>query len=141
MFYIMMYLHYNKKRTNEGGINMPGKLINEYGNIQIEDHVLSSIAGLSAMECYGLVGMAAKSAAGGLVELLKKEHSSKGVKVYTDNENITIELFVIVEFGTKISVVANNIIDKVKYNIENLTGMSVEKVNINVQGVRVQKEV
>ncbi|MBM7615839.1 Asp23/Gls24 family envelope stress response protein [Alkaliphilus hydrothermalis] len=118
---------------------MPGKLTNDLGTITIDDHVLASIAGVSAMECYGLVGMAAKSTASGIVELLKREHSSKGVKVQTENDTITIDLFVIVEFGTRISVVANNIIDKVKYNIENLTGMKVKKVNITVQGVRVEK--
>ncbi len=118
---------------------MPGKLVNDIGTIIIDDNVLASIAGASAMECYGLVGMAAKSAAGGLVELLKREHSSKGVKITTEDDEITIELFVIVEFGTRISVVANNIIEKVKYNIEHLTGMRVKKININVQGVRVQK--
>ena len=50
-----------------------------------------------------------------------------------------IDLYIVVQFGTRISVVANNIIEKVKYNIENLTGLKVERVNINVQGVRVQK--
>ena len=118
---------------------MPGKLINNLGSIMIDDYVLTSIAGVSTMECYGVVGMAAKSAAGGLVELLKREQSGKGVKVYTEENQITIDIFVIVEFGTRISVVANNIIAKVKYNIEHLTGMNVKKVNINVQGVRVQK--
>ncbi|ABR48923.1 protein of unknown function DUF322 [Alkaliphilus metalliredigens QYMF] len=118
---------------------MPGKLNNDIGSVVIDDHVLASIAGSAAMECYGLVGMAAKSTAGGLVELLKREQSSKGVKVQTDNHEITIDLFVIVEFGTRISVVANNIIEKVKYNIEHLSGMKVKKVNIHVQGVRVEK--
>lgn len=118
---------------------MPGKLVNNLGTIIIDDYVLTSIAGVSTMECYGVVGMAAKSAAGGLVELLKREQSGRGVKVHTEENEITIDIFVIVEFGTRISVVANNIIEKVKYNIEHLTGMNVKKVNINVQGVRVQK--
>ncbi|KAB3535223.1 Asp23/Gls24 family envelope stress response protein [Alkaliphilus pronyensis] len=118
---------------------MPGKLTNKLGTIIIDDQVLASIAGASAMECYGLVGMAAKSATGGLVELLMREHSSKGVKVHTYDDTIVVDLFVIVEFGTRISVVANNIIEKVKYNIEHLTGMNVKKVNINVQGVRIEK--
>lgn len=118
---------------------MPGKLVTELGTTIIDDHVLTSIAGVSTMECYGVVGMAAKSTAGGLVELLKREHSGKGVKVHTEEDKIIIDIFVIVQFGTRISVVANNIIEKVKYNIEHLTGMNVKKVNINVQGVRVQK--
>ncbi|KPU28262.1 alkaline-shock protein [Caloranaerobacter sp. TR13] len=118
---------------------MPGKLSNKFGSINIDDNVLAIIAGLSAMECYGLVGMASRNATEGLVELLRREHLTKGVKVHTEDNRIVIDLYVIVQFGTKISVVANNIIEKVKYNIESLTGLTVEKVNINVQGVRVQK--
>jgi len=118
---------------------MPGKLSNQYGTTIIDDHVLASIAGLSAMECYGVVGMVTKTAAGGLVELFKREQSSRGVKVHTNENEIQIDLFVIIEFGTRISVVANNIIEKVKYNIETLTGMNVTKVNVNIQGVRVHK--
>lgn len=118
---------------------MPGKLNNKYGSINIDESVLESIAGLSAMESYGLVGMSNRKTTDGLVELLKKENLSKGVKVHTDGDKIVVDLYIVVQFGTKISVVANNIIDKVKYNIENLTGLKVERVNINVQGVRVQK--
>lgn len=118
---------------------MAGKLTNKYGSINIDESVIETIAGLAAIESYGLVGMSSRNATDGLVELLKKEHVKKGVKVYTDDDRIVVDLFVVVQFGTKISVVADNIIDKVKYNIENMTGLKVEKVNINVQGVRVQK--
>ncbi len=114
-------------------------MTNQYGTTIIDDHVLASIAGLSAMECYGVVGMVTKTAAGSLVELFKREQSSRGVKVNTNQNEIQIDLFVIIEFGTRISVVANNIIEKVKYNIETLTGMDVIKVNVNIQGVRVHK--
>jgi uncharacterized alkaline shock family protein YloU len=123
----------------KGGKKMVARLDNEIGSILIDNAVIASIAGASAMECYGLVGMATKSTASGLVELLKRENMTKGVKVSTDNDEILIDLFIIVEFGTNISAVANNIIDKVKYNIENMTGMTVKKVNVNVQGVRVEK--
>lgn len=118
---------------------MPGKLTNEYGSINIDENVIETIAGLAAIESYGLVGMSSKNATDGLVELLKKEHVKKGVKVYADDERIIVDLYVVVQFGTKISAVADNIIDKVKYNIESMTGLKVDKVNINVQGVRVQK--
>lgn len=118
---------------------MSGKIMSQYGEITIDEHVLATIAGTAAMECYGLVGMATKNAAGGIVELLKREQSSKGVRITTKDNLITVDLYIIVEFGTKISVVANNIIEKVKYNIENLTGMKVDKVNIHVQGIRVEK--
>lgn len=118
---------------------MSAKTKNDYGTIYIDDSVLASIAGLSAMECYGLVGMANKNAADGLVELLRREHLTRGVKVYSEEDRLTIDLYIVVQFGTRISVVANNIIEKVKYNLENLTGLHVETININVEGVRVQK--
>ncbi len=118
---------------------MTGKINNQYGNIQIDDNVIATVAGMAAMECYGLVGMSSKNATDGLVELLKREHLTKGVKVYTVDDKIVIDLYIVVQFGTRISTVANNIIEKVKYNVEKFTGMNVDKVNVNVQGVRVQK--
>ncbi len=118
---------------------MSAKMKNDYGTISIDESVLATIAGLSAMECYGLVGMSNRGAADGLAELLRREHLTKGVKVHTEDDNIFVDLHIIVQFGTKISEVANNIIERVRYTIENLTGMKVKKININVEGVRVQK--
>jgi uncharacterized alkaline shock family protein YloU len=116
---------------------MPGKLSSKYGQIHISDDVLANIAGLATIECYGLVGMASKNAKDGLVELLKRDSLSKGVKITTEGEEIIVDLFVIVKFGTKISTVADNIISKVKYTLESITGLKVQKVNLNIQGVRV----
>ncbi|RKD34372.1 Asp23/Gls24 family envelope stress response protein [Thermohalobacter berrensis] len=118
---------------------MPGKINNKYGSIVIDDSVIATIAGLAAMECYGLVGMSSRNATDGLAELLRKEHLTKGVKVSTEDDSIIIDLHIVVQYGTKISVVANNIIEKVKYNIEKFLGLKVKRVNINIQGVRVQK--
>lgn len=116
---------------------MACKLINELGSISYSDEVLANIAGVSTMECYGVVGMASKRATDGIVELLRRENLSRGVKVISDNDELTVELFIIVEYGTKISVIANNIISKVRYTIENLTGVRIKKIIVNVQGVRV----
>lgn len=117
---------------------MAAKLNNEYGNITIDDNVVASLAGLAAMECYGLVGMANSSATEGLVELLKREHLTRGVKVTSEGEKIIVDLYIMVQFGTSISVVSSNIMERVKYSLEEMTGLKVERVNINVQGVRVQ---
>ncbi|MCF6461031.1 Asp23/Gls24 family envelope stress response protein [Clostridium sp. Cult3] len=118
---------------------MPAKTNNEYGYINIEDSVIATIAGLSAMESYGIVGMASKSATDGFFQLLKWENLSKGIKVYTRDDEVEVDLHVILEYGVRISVVAENIIEKVKFNIENLTGLNVTKVNVYVQGIRVEK--
>lgn len=110
---------------------------NEHGNITYADDVLSKIIGLSTMECYGVVGMVSKSATEGLWELMRIENLAKGVKTEYKEDKLAIELFVMVEYGTKISVIANNIIQKVKYNVENYTGLKVSTITVNVQAVRV----
>jgi len=116
---------------------MPAKLSNKFGEIYISDEVLANIAGLATIECYGLVGMASKNAKDGLVELLRRDNLNRGVKISTEGEDIVVDLFVIVKFGTKISTVADNIISKVKYTLESVTGLKVKRVNLTIQGVRV----
>lgn len=89
------------------------------------------------MECYGVVGMVSKNATEGLWELMRIENLSKGVKLKFDNDKLIVELYVMVEYGTKISEIANNIIQKVRYSVENFTGLKVSSVTVNVQAVRV----
>lgn len=110
---------------------------NEHGNVIYADEVISKIVGLATMECYGVVGMVSKSATEGLWELMRIENLAKGVKIERKNEKLIIELFVMVEYGTKISVISNNIIQKVKYNVENYTGLKVAAITVNVQAVRI----
>ncbi|SKA92333.1 Uncharacterized conserved protein YloU, alkaline shock protein (Asp23) family [Caloramator quimbayensis] len=113
------------------------KINNDFGYIEYSDEVLANIAGAATMECYGVVGMASKRATDGLWELLKKDNLSKGVKIISKDEGISVELYIIVEYGTKISVIANNIIQKVKYSVEGLTGIKVSNVTVYIQGIRV----
>lgn len=110
---------------------------NENGSINYSVDVIANIVGISTMECYGVVGMASKNAGDGFWELIKGENLSKGVKINSKDDNINIELYIIVQYGTKISVIASNIIQKVKYNVENYTGLKARSITVNVQGVRV----
>ena len=110
---------------------------NDLGNIHYSEEVLAKIVGLSTMECYGVVGMVSKNATEGLWELMRIENLSKGVKLKFNEDKLVIELYVMVEYGTKISVIANNIIQKVRYSVENFTGLKVSSVTVNVQAVRV----
>lgn len=107
------------------------------GKITFSDEVIANIIGMSAMESYGVVGMAAKNASDGFWQLIKVEHLNKGVKVNQKNGELEIEIFVVVEYGTKISVIANNIIQKIRYNVENFTGLKVTSVTVNVEGIRI----
>lgn len=116
---------------------MTAKLENEYGVITIDDEVIARIAGYAALDCYGIVGMAAKNVKDGLVQLLKLESLTKGIKMTINENKINLEFHIIVEYGTNISVIANNIISTVKYKVEEYAGLQVENINVFVDGVRV----
>ncbi len=118
---------------------MSVNMLNENGNITIDDQVFATLAGLAAMECYGVVGMAARNATQGIFELLRREQLTKGIRITTSDDKISIDLYIVLQYGVKISTVADNIISRIKYSVETFSGVSVENVNIFVQGVRVQK--
>ena len=110
---------------------------NSYVKIDYSDEFLSNLAGVAAMDCYGIVGMASQKAMDGIVELLKGENLNKGVKITTDNDSVRIHLYVIVEYGVSIAAVASNVIDTVKYKVETITGLNVDKVDVTINGIRV----
>ncbi|MFC5532354.1 Asp23/Gls24 family envelope stress response protein [Cohnella yongneupensis] len=119
---------------------MPMQLASENGKIDVADQVIAVIAGSAALDCYGLVGMSSrKSLKDGIAELLGRENLSRGVEVRHEGEHVHLDLYVIVSYGTKISEVAHNIQSKVKYVLEEVVGLKVDFVNINVQGVRVMR--
>jgi uncharacterized alkaline shock family protein YloU len=110
----------------------------QYGQIDISVDVVSTIAGGAAIDCYGIVGMASqKQIKDGLSELLKKENFSRGIVVRQENDEVHIDMYIIVSYGTKISEVAHNVQTKVKYSLNQMLGLAVDSVNIYVQGVRV----
>ena len=116
---------------------MKGCINNKMGQIQIDTDVIALYAGTTAVECFGIVGMAAVSMKDGLVKLLKRESLPHGINVTINNNAIDIDFHVIVSYGVSISTVADNLIESVKYKVEEFTGMPVEKINIFVEGVRV----
>jgi uncharacterized alkaline shock family protein YloU len=110
----------------------------EYGQIDISNEVIATVAGGAAIDCYGIVGMASKNQIkDGLTEILRKENFSRGVIVRQEGETIYIDMYIIVSYGTKISEVAHNVQTKVKYTLDQTVGLAVDSVNIFVQGVRV----
>lgn len=116
---------------------MKGRINNKLGEIQINPEVIAKYAGLTAVECFGIVGMAAISMKDGLVKLLKRNSLTHGITISIDNNHITLDFHVIVSYGVSISAVADNLIENVKYKVEELTGMEVDRINIYVEGVRV----
>ena len=116
---------------------MKGRINNKFGSIQIDPEVIAMYAGTTAVECVGIVGMAAVSMKDGLVKLLKRDSLTHGINVSIKENMISIDFHVIVSYGVSISTVADNLIENVKYKVEEFTGMAVEKINIFVEGVRV----
>ena len=103
---------------------MKGYMSNEHGEIVIENEVIAQYAGHAALECVG--------------KLLKGDSLSKGVNVVIDEENqLSIDFHIIVAYGVCISTVCDNLIQSVRYSVEEMTGMPVKAINIFVEGVRV----
>lgn len=114
------------------------ELTTELGQIDISNEVIAMIAGGAAVDCYGIVGMASKKQLkDGIAEMLRRENFTRGVVVRQEEDRIFIDMYIIVSYGTKISEVANNVQSKVKYTLNQTVGLSVDSVNIFVQGVRV----
>ena len=116
---------------------MKGHMNTQIGEILIDDDVIAKYAGSSAIESFGVVGMASINMKDGIVNLLRKENISHGVDVVIEENKIFISLHIIVAYGVSISAVAVNLISNVKYKVEEYTGMEVAKISIFVEGVRV----
>ena len=117
---------------------MKGSMSTDLGIITVNPEVIAKYAGTVAVECFGIVGMAAVNMKDGLVRLLKKDSLTHGIQVtISDDNRITIDFHVIVSYGVSISAVTDNLISNVKYRVEDFSGMPVDKINIYIEGVRV----
>ena len=110
------------------------------GRIEVSPHALESIAGLVVLESYGVVGMAPKDSREYVAALLPRANFRRGVDVQYFDGRVFIDLYVIIEYGTRISEVAHGIKNRVKYIVERDTGLRVEQVNVHVQGLRVSEK-
>jgi uncharacterized alkaline shock family protein YloU len=108
------------------------------GRIEVSPRVVASIVAHAANETYGVVGMAARGLRDGIAERLNRENAQRGVHVDVQAEGIVVELYVIVEYGTRISEVAHNLMSAVRYHLEKTLGLAVLAVNVNVQGIHME---
>lgn len=109
---------------------------NPLGNVYISHRAIATIAYQSALESYGVVGLAAKNFTEGLTQVIVKD-PTLGVKIDLDGDAIRIEMYIIVEYGIRIKTVAASVASSVKYQIEKALGISVCEVNIHVSGLRI----
>ena len=112
------------------------KIQTEQGFIDISSEVFTHIAGAAATNCYGVKGMAVRSATDGLVHLLRRESMSKGVKVSANEDgSVSIELHIIVDNGVNLSAVCHSIMSEVRYVVSKTTGATVHNVDVCVDSM------
>ncbi|MDX9849098.1 MAG: Asp23/Gls24 family envelope stress response protein [Anaerolineaceae bacterium] len=109
---------------------------NPMGNVYVSHRAISTIAHSSAIESYGVVGLAAKNFAEGIAQAIVKD-PTMGVDVRYDGQSIEIDLFIIVEYGTRIKMVAESVSSNVRYRVEKTIGIPVGKVNVHIRALRI----
>lgn len=106
------------------------------GQIEISPQAITTLAGEAVLRCYGVVGMASKNLIDGIADLLAPDRWGRGVDVRVREGHVIVDLYVIVQYGTRISEVAHGVMHGVKYALEQALGVPVAEVNVHVQGLR-----
>lgn len=109
------------------------------GNLHVANDVLADMVGNAALECYGVVGMAAPTAVDGIAKLLPASRLRRGVVVTAAERGVHVELYVIIEYGTNINTVSQNLKDQVSFVLREYANVPLDGVEVHVQGVRVRK--
>ena len=112
---------------------------NETGNIQISDNAIANIAAIAAKSIDGVVDLDG-GAVSGIADMLGVKNTSRGIKVEMKGENVSLDINLIVAFGKDIGTVATEVQEKVKEAIENMTGLNVEKINVNVNSIKYKEK-
>ena len=114
---------------------MPEKTHNR-GRIEVAPAAIANIANQAVLSCYGVVGTADKDLAIGIVNLLSPD-SKRGIEVHIKGDEIVIDVYIIVEYGTRIVAVARSVMNVVKFSVERALGIRVSAVNVHVEGLRI----
>ena len=109
---------------------------NFLGNIYISHQAISKIASQTVASSYGVVGLAAKNLAEGLAQVLIKD-ATTGVDIHFDGIDLVIDIYIIIEYGTRIKSVAASVSDNVRFQVEKTIGLPVKQVNVHVRGLRI----
>jgi len=106
------------------------------GRIEVSPKVIATIAEETILQCYGIVGMAARRQQGVWTKPLSEMRDHGGVVVRIQGDRVVLDLYVVIEYGTRISEVSRNVMSSVKFSLEQALGIPVGQVNVNVQGIR-----
>ena len=107
------------------------------GRIEISRRAIAAVVADALAECYGVVGMAPRTLRDGLGVILRRDSLERGISVRLKDGHVAVEVFVVVEYGTRIREVGRNAAEAVRYAVERSLGLPVDRVTVNVQGLRV----
>lgn len=109
---------------------------NPLGTIFVSHRAIASIAYQAAVSSYGVVGLAAKNFAEGLTQAIVKD-PTHGVEINFDGKHLIINLYIVVEYGTRIKMVASSVAESVRYQVEKAMSMPVDEINVHIRGLRI----
>jgi uncharacterized alkaline shock family protein YloU len=118
----------------------PNEAAGPAGKIEVSTRAIATVAGRAVAQCYGVVGIAARHPRFATVETLPPDQYGRGVEVRFADEHVTIDLYVVLEHGLRISEIAHNIMSNVKFAVERTLGLPVVSINVNVQALRVSRD-
>jgi uncharacterized alkaline shock family protein YloU len=112
--------------------------ITNTGSIHVSPKAIATIAYQSALQSYGVVGMASKNVVDGISALLIKD-PTHGVSVHFSGDHIDIDMYIVIEYGTRIKSVAASVANTVRYHVEKALGVPINEINVHVQGLRISE--
>ncbi len=112
----------------------------ESGTVQISPMAVAHVVRDAALQSYGVVGLSARNLWDRVCALVRGEGYPQGVRVRIREGQITVDLYIVVQYGTRISEVAQGVMSQVKYAVEQTLGIPVAAVNVHVKGLRMNHE-
>ena len=112
---------------------------NHLGTIEISQEYFSNLIGNAVASCYGVAGMMKSGAKQGIRSIVSRRiYADDGVRVRSESKRLIIDLHICVMYGMNISAIAKSIVNKVRYTVEQATGLEVRKVNVFVDGMKAE---
>ncbi len=115
------------------------KFENPNGYIEITNSYFSHLVGNIAQSCFGVTRMVSPNAIETIKSVIKSkadlDNSDQGVLVKNINGNLIIDLYIAVSYGVNINAISDSIVNKVRYTVEDVTGLTVSEVNVHIEGI------
>jgi uncharacterized alkaline shock family protein YloU len=107
------------------------------GTVEVADSAIVAVVHQAVHSCYGVVDMAPRGFGSAVGKRLGFNSTARGIDIAVDDHRVSIELSLVVEYGTPIFQVATNVMQTVKFQVEQVLGLEVEQVNVTIDGLHV----